>query len=84
MAVQVQKDWEALYIASIGRNYNLETIKARFSRMTQNQIDEFAILCAEYARKFREEGPGSVGQDLDLGLKLMEVCLKTETHFLNI
>lgn len=36
------------------------------------EITEFCDLLAEFVRRFDNEGPGSVGENLDSGLKLMD------------
>nr|CAD7449636.1 unnamed protein product [Timema bartmani] len=41
--------------------------------MTRDQISEFLKLVEEFVKRFYEEGPGAVGQDLEQGAKLMEV-----------
>ena len=41
--------------------------------MTQDQIYEFVKELEEFARDFEAYGPGSVGDDLELGLVKMEV-----------
>lgn len=50
----------------------LEATKDRFATLTLTEINEFCDILAEFVRRFDNEGPGSVGEDLDTGLKLME------------
>lgn len=41
--------------------------------MTQDQIYDFVKELEEFAKNFEAYGPGSVGDDLELGLVKMEV-----------
>lgn len=50
----------------------MEATKDRFAALTLAEIHEFCDILAEFVHKFDTEGPGSVGDNLDTGLKLME------------
>jgi dynein heavy chain len=65
--------WEALYVKALNRSFLLESTKARYAKVTVEEIDEFVKIVEEVAQRFEEQGPGSVGQDLDSGLRLMDV-----------
>lgn len=41
--------------------------------MTQEQIYEFLSELKAFAKDFRENGPGSVGENLELGVRKMDV-----------
>ena len=58
---------------ALNRSFMLESTKARYAKITVEEIDEFVKTVEEVAQRFEEQGPGSVGQDLDSGLKLMDV-----------
>ena len=73
MSCEVQGMWEALYVKALNRSIMLESTKARYAKITVEEIDEFVKIIAEIAQRFEDQGPGSVGQDLDSGLKLMDV-----------
>jgi dynein heavy chain len=73
MAREVQGMWEALYRKALSRSLMLESTKARFAKITVDEIDEFLKTIGEFVKNFEEEGPGTVGEDIDSGLKLMEV-----------
>ncbi|GLH10282.1 Dynein heavy chain, cytoplasmic-like Protein, partial [Gryllus bimaculatus] len=64
--------WEDLYKAAITRSNRLESTKPKFSALAQTEIDDFVIVCNEFAERFQKEGPPSVVEDLDQGLALME------------
>lgn len=50
----------------------MEATKGRFADITQNQIRDFLELILDFVKKYDEEGPGTTGEDLDSGYKLME------------
>ncbi|PBC34043.1 Dynein heavy chain 10, axonemal [Apis cerana cerana] len=63
----------------------LESTSDRFSGMTQDQIYDFVRELEEFAKDFEAHGPGSVGDDLELGLVKMEeygklIAKHDETH----
>lgn len=72
-AYDLQRDWESLYLGALYRASTLESTSDRFSGMTQEQIYDFVRELEEFARDFEAHGPGSVGDDLELGLVKMEV-----------
>ncbi|XP_057328415.1 dynein axonemal heavy chain 10-like isoform X2 [Microplitis mediator] len=71
-ARKIQKDWESIYFESLYRATTLESTKERFRQMTEEQISDLLKECEEFAEYFNENGPGSVGNDLDSGLIKME------------
>jgi dynein heavy chain len=73
MALEVQRLWEALYLKALSRSLMLESTKARFAELTVGEIDEFMKKIEDFVKDFEEEGPGSVGEDIDSGLALMDV-----------
>ena len=64
--------WASLFISSKHRDVGLTLIKERFTEITQIQISDFAKAIKAFAEKFAKSGPGAVGDDLELGLKLMK------------
>ncbi|XP_026670097.1 dynein heavy chain 10, axonemal [Ceratina calcarata] len=72
MAYNLQRDWESLYLGALYRASTLATTSDRFSDMTQEQINTFVDELEEFRQDFEANGPGSVGDDLELGLKKME------------
>ncbi|CAL7939586.1 unnamed protein product [Xylocopa violacea] len=71
-AYDLQRDWESLYLGALYRASTLESTSDRFSDMTQEQINGFVAELAEFAKDFELNGPGSVQEDLELGLKKMD------------
>ncbi len=69
---QIQSMWDTLFINSKHRNVDLTLVKERFTEITSIQINEFAKSVKLFAEKFAQQGPGSVGDDLDSGVKLMK------------
>lgn len=75
----VQPKWESLFINSKHRDVGLTIIKERFTEITQEQIGDFGLKIKAFAEKFAHHGPGSVGDDLDLGSKLLKIY-REELH----
>lgn len=75
MAYKLQHDWEALYLEALYRASTLESTSDKFCEMTEDQIRRLLDEIAEFAEDFEEHGPGSIGDDLELGLKKMEVYM---------
>ncbi|XP_043285223.1 dynein axonemal heavy chain 10 [Venturia canescens] len=72
LAYKLEEDWNSLYLGALYRATTLESTKDRFCDMTRDQIANFGLECYEFAELFEHSGPGSVGSDLDSGLKKME------------
>ncbi|XP_076621651.1 dynein heavy chain at 89D [Colletes latitarsis] len=72
MALNLQRDWESLYLGALYRASTLESTCDRFSEMTQEQTHNFLAELAEFSEDFEKNGPGSVEENLELGLKKMD------------
>ncbi|XP_011694340.1 PREDICTED: dynein heavy chain 10, axonemal [Wasmannia auropunctata] len=72
MAYDLQRDWESLYLEALYRQLTLEATSDKFSELTQEQIQQFLAETAILAEEFEALGPGSVEDDLELGLKKMD------------
>uniref|UniRef100_A0A182IR22 AAA+ ATPase domain-containing protein n=1 Tax=Anopheles atroparvus TaxID=41427 RepID=A0A182IR22_ANOAO len=72
MAYHLEKRWKKLYHSALLRSAKLQPTKAKFAEITQNEISTFNAELAKFIAKFRAEGPGTVGLDLDRGVELME------------
>lgn len=81
MARQLQYDWESLYLGSLYRSSTLESTFDRFSELTEDEIRNFLAEIDSFAEDFEAHGPGSIGTDLDLGLKKMKVREEDNTRF---
>ena len=69
----LEPKWEKLFIRSKHRNVGLTVVKEKFTEITQDQISDFGIKLKAFAEKFAHEGPGSVGEDLDTGVKKLKL-----------
>lgn len=47
--------------------------KRLYAKISQDIISKFASKCHRFAETFFEEGPGTVGDNLDLGRTLLKV-----------
>lgn len=72
-AFDLQRDWESLYLGALYRASTLESTCDRFSEMTEEQINQFIKELETFQQDFKAHGPGSVGDDLELGLQKMDV-----------
>ncbi|KAJ6635868.1 Dynein axonemal heavy chain 10 [Pseudolycoriella hygida] len=71
-AYDLEKRWKELYHSCMRRSVALQPTKQEFADMTCVEIATFASDLANFLEKFKNEGPGSVGDDLEKGSKLME------------
>lgn len=74
MAYKLQQEWESLYLETLYRTSTLQSTSEKFAEFTRDQIQQFLIEIATFAEDFEAHGPGSIGDDLELGLKKMDVC----------
>ncbi|RLU20605.1 hypothetical protein DMN91_007218 [Ooceraea biroi] len=72
MAYELQRDWESLYLGAFYRASTLESTSDKFSELTEDEIRQFLEEIEEFAEDFEAHGPGSIGDDLESGLKKME------------
>lgn len=63
----LESSWSSLFISSKHRNVGLTIVKEKFTEITIDQINDFGVKLKTFAEKFAKNGPGSVGDDLDLG-----------------
>lgn len=73
MAYDVETQYQKLYLIALYRSQTLEATKGRFAEMTQVQISNFLEVLSEFIKRYEEEGPGTVEEDMDEGMDLMEV-----------
>ena len=59
--------WDDLVLKSKNVDASLVVVKRKFTEITQTQIKEFGEELKTFQEHFKEEGPGSVGHDLDKG-----------------
>ncbi|KAH1015210.1 dynein axonemal heavy chain 10 [Dendroctonus ponderosae] len=72
LAFQLEKDWQSLLLSGLYREQTLESTKERFALLTLSEINSFIDVLKEFLERFMSQGPGSVGEDLDAGIKLMD------------
>ncbi|KAI4497256.1 hypothetical protein M0802_007740 [Mischocyttarus mexicanus] len=71
MAYELQTDWESLYLGALYRASTIVTTREKFAEMIQDQIIEFNNELVKFIEDFHNNGPGSVGEDLNLGVQKM-------------
>ncbi|XP_055618804.1 dynein axonemal heavy chain 10 isoform X2 [Toxorhynchites rutilus septentrionalis] len=72
MAHQLEKRWRKLFNSALYRTNTLQSTKTKFAEMTQNEISIFCFELNKFIQRYKSEGPGTVGLNLDRGLELME------------
>ncbi|KAH8295402.1 hypothetical protein KR018_010894 [Drosophila ironensis] len=72
MAHHLEKRWKRLFLSALYRSEKLQPIKQKFADMTSVEIDEFCDDLAEFIKDYDENGPGSVGPELERGVRLMD------------
>ena len=65
---RVQELWELLVKESHEVDNNLITVKRKFTEITNKQVLTFSDTTKEFSISFSENGPMTVGDDLDVGL----------------
>ncbi|XP_017478046.1 PREDICTED: dynein heavy chain 10, axonemal [Rhagoletis zephyria] len=73
MAHHLEKRWNRLFRSSLFRMDKVQPIKQKFADLTSVEISTFWAELEAFIKDFEENGPGSVGSDLDKGSKLMDV-----------
>ncbi|XP_052562272.1 dynein axonemal heavy chain 10 isoform X4 [Culex pipiens pallens] len=73
MAYQLEKRWRKLFNSALYRANMLQSTKTKFAEMTQNEISIFCFELNKFVQRYKSEGPGTVGLDLDRGAELMEL-----------
>ncbi|XP_050455387.1 dynein axonemal heavy chain 10 [Cataglyphis hispanica] len=72
MAYQLQRNWESLYLGAFYRASTLESTIEKFAELIQGEIQQFLDDTVKFIKDFEMNGPGSTGDDLELGLKKMD------------
>ncbi|XP_069071115.1 dynein axonemal heavy chain 10 [Pleurodeles waltl] len=68
LVIAIKDKWEDLVHESDEVDHSLGRVKKTFTQITRDQITEYKKELVEFAERFRTEGPGAVGEDLDAGL----------------
>ncbi|XP_069475795.1 dynein axonemal heavy chain 10 [Ambystoma mexicanum] len=76
LLIKVKHKWEALVSESTEVDHSLGRVKKTFTQITKEEITDYQSELAEFAERFRTEGPGAVGDDLEHGLGLLTVFEK--------
>ncbi|XP_078523750.1 dynein axonemal heavy chain 10 isoform X2 [Lissotriton helveticus] len=68
LVITIKDKWEALVHKSDEVDHSLGRVKKTFTQISRDEIGEYKKELVEFAERFRTEGPGAVGEDLDAGL----------------
>ncbi|KAH8358423.1 hypothetical protein KR093_000053 [Drosophila rubida] len=72
MAHHLEKRWKRLFLSALYRSEKLQPIKQKFAEMTSGEIEVFCDDLDEFIKDWDENGPGSVGPELERGVRLMD------------
>ncbi|KAL7729890.1 hypothetical protein ACLKA6_014739 [Drosophila palustris] len=72
MAHHLEKRWKRLFLSALYRSEKLQPIKQKFAEMTSVEIEIFWDDLEEFIKDWDENGPGSVGAELERGVRLMD------------
>lgn len=72
LAYDIETLYQKLYLIALYRSQTLEATKGRFAEMTQAQISNFLDVLNEFVKRYDEEGPGTVGEEMDRGMNLLD------------
>lgn len=72
-ARSLEGSWGGLFQTCMFRSNTLEATKDKFSKLSVIEIANFLKELDDFVEKFDTEGPGTVGEDMETGLLLMEV-----------
>ncbi|XP_055909296.1 LOW QUALITY PROTEIN: dynein axonemal heavy chain 10 [Eupeodes corollae] len=73
MIHQLEKRWKRIYRSSLYRSFKLGPIKQKFAEIVSKEINIFLEKLQNFIEDFDQHGPGSVGAELEKGLKLLDV-----------
>lgn len=59
--------WEALVLESKNVDASLVVVKKKFTEITTKQIGGFGKEVQDFQDRFKMEGPGAIGRNLDRG-----------------
>ncbi|KAF6771746.1 hypothetical protein AHF37_09771 [Paragonimus kellicotti] len=68
----IEQTWINLQEAATLKEHSLRSVKKKFTKLTKQKINAFAIVVEEFERRFLEEGPGAKPDDLDSGVVLLK------------
>lgn len=66
-AESIGEVWRELFLEAKTVDRSLVTVKRKFKIITEQQVKSFQVEADEFSAKFKTEGPGTVGSDLDKG-----------------
>ncbi|KAM6052185.1 dynein axonemal heavy chain 10 [Chlamydotis macqueenii] len=76
MADEIREKWERLFFEASEVDHNLGGKKRTFTKITQQQVEDYSKETEDFFHEFMTEGPGAVGENLDKGLELMAIFEK--------
>ena len=72
MCDNLEDQWLELLATTKSIDRSLVPVKKQFTKITLKQVTDFTDIASEFFKNFKEEGPSSVGADLDHGLSVLK------------
>jgi dynein heavy chain len=72
LASSIEEVWKTFFVGVRQRDRGLVRVKRKFTVITKQQVEEFKVEVTKFSERFKAEGPGSVGLDLDKGVELLK------------
>ncbi|XP_013358995.1 PREDICTED: dynein heavy chain 10, axonemal isoform X2 [Chinchilla lanigera] len=73
---KIEGMWLSLFSDSVNVEHALGGIKRTFTEITRGEILNYRCQIDDFARRFYSQGPGTVGEDLDKGVELLNTFEK--------
>ena len=68
---KLEEQWLELLLKTRKTDKSLIPVKRQFTKITLKQVTDFTDVAADFHIKFRDEGPSSVGADLERGVSVL-------------
>lgn len=72
LSTNITQAWDDLFMESRRVDASLVSVKKKFTEITQDQVADFSKDISKFKESFRNEGPSSIGTDLDAGVDLLK------------
>ncbi|CAH3028713.1 unnamed protein product, partial [Porites evermanni] len=72
LSTNVTQAWDDLFLESRRVDASLVSVKKKFTEITQDQVADFSTDISKFKESFINEGPNSIGTDLDAGVELLK------------
>ena len=78
-AESIGEIWAELFLEAKRVDRSLVSVKKKFTVITKDQVTAFQTESNDFSAKFKTEGPGTVGTDLDKGTPIVSLLTTVPT-----